>query len=332
MNTERDSIEASANAILSQNPGAIVRYRLLRDILSLPTADARLRRAKLNLDSSRCVQELAAEQWPDGGWGAFHSRSTKLKQKIASTEVGVERALALGLEPDHPILNKASRYLLGLLNKEIEFPDYKEKNDRWPTGERMFVASTLSLIHPAHPILDPDRALWLEIARRTFQSGQYSEEDEIRAHAEITGATVRDSYLVLRSRYQLNILGSAPGILPTGIEKALLAWLWQRPDGIGYLSEPLANPPLGAPGKMDRWLASHEMLARLFPSWKDFAKEIIAWLWKQRGEDGFWDFGSKPASIATLPLSDTWRPPHRQFDWTTRVLGLLAGFHKKEQG
>jgi hypothetical protein len=228
--------------------------------------------------------------------------------------VGVERALALGLNTEHPILHKAAQYLLNLLNGKIKFPDYQEKNDRWPTGERMFVASTLALIHPEHPILDSDRELWLEITRRTFQSGEYSEEDEIRAHAEITGATVQDSYLIIRSKYQLNILGSVPGTLPVLLGKALLAWLWQRPDGIGYLTEPLANPPLGKSSKMDRWLTSHEILTRLFPSWKDFARDVIAWLWGQRDEYSFWDFGPKPASIATFPLSDTWRQPHRIFD------------------
>jgi hypothetical protein len=78
-----------------------------------------------------------------------------------------------------------------------------EKNDRWATGVRLFLASTLSLILPAYPVLDDDRALWLEIVRHTFQSGVYCEDDEIKAHAELTGATVRGSYLVLRGKYQV---------------------------------------------------------------------------------------------------------------------------------
>jgi hypothetical protein len=329
MNGRPEAIEAAARNILAGEPGPVVRCRLLREVLERAGDDPELLQAKAGLEASACVRELAREQRPDGGWGAFHSRSTKLKQKIASTEVGVERALALGLDANHPIVQKASRYLLDLLNKKIEFPDYKEKNDRWPTGERMFAASTFSLIHPADPSLDADRALWMEIARRTFRSGAYSEQDEIEAHRELTGATVQGSYLVISSRYQLNILGSIPGMFPDKIEKALLAWLWELPAGIGYLTEPLARPSLGMTGKMDRWLASHEMLARLFPSWTDFAGGIITRLWEQRGADGLWDFGPKPASINTLPLSDTWRPPHRQFDWTTRVLSLLSRFYGK---
>jgi hypothetical protein len=67
MNAEIITIEAIASAILAQDPGPVVRYRLLRDVLRLPVADARLTRASLDLASSRCVQMLAAEQWPDGG-------------------------------------------------------------------------------------------------------------------------------------------------------------------------------------------------------------------------------------------------------------------------
>jgi len=269
------------------------------------------------------VQELAAEQRADGGWGGFHGVNTKLKQKIGTTEVAVERALALGLEAGHPILEKAASYLVRLLKKEIPFPDRAEKNNRWPVGERLFVSSTLALIQPEHPILDKERSLWLEIARRTFQSGKYNAEDEIRAHEELTGASVKDSYLVLSSKYQLALLGSIPGALPPETRKALLKWLWNKPGGIGYLSEALAHPPpAGQSGRMDRWLASLELIGR-FPSWRDFAAGAIQWLWERQTESGLWDFGPRPALLWHLPLSDTFRQPQRAFDWTTRVLILL---------
>jgi len=306
----------------------VVRYRLLRDVLRRSAGDPELQQAKAGLDDSRCVQELAREQWEDGGWGAFHSRSTRLAQRIPSTEVGVERGLTLGLDASHPMLWKAARYIIGILVGEIDFPDYHEKNDRWPAGMRLFLASTLALIHPEHPLLDADRTLWLEIARRTFRSGRYGSEDEIRAHAELTGATVEDSYLVLSGRYQLNILGSIPGLLPQEVEAALLHWLWHRPGGIGYLEAPLHRvPPSQKPGPFDRWLASWELLARLFPSWVELATEAMDWLWQQKREDGLWDFGPKPDSLSRLPLSSNWRlARNRQFDWTTRVLALLRRY------
>ena len=323
-------IEEIAHQILSQNPDPVVRYRLLRDVLRVPPDSPDLQQTKAGLDSSRCVRELADEQWPDGGWGAFHSRNSKRRQKILTTEMGVERALALGLDAGHPILQKASDYIQSIMQGEAVFPDTYEKNDRWPTGMRLFLASTLSRIHPIHPTLDADRQLWCEIAQRTFQSGRYSEQDEIAAHADLTGATVKDTYLVLKSKYQLNILGSIPGTLPPGIERALLTWLWQRPEGIGNLGLPLFQPPPDNPNYVDRWLSSLELLSRCFPAWVRFVEPSIGWLLDQRDDRGYWDFGPRPVSSAFLPLSDQWRDrQNRQFDWTTRVLTLLRRYSKE---
>jgi hypothetical protein len=326
-------IEAIAADMLAHAPEEVVRYRLLRDVLRGPANDSELEQARRDLDQSRCVQELAAEQRRDGGWGAFHSRNTRIKQRILSTEVGVERALALGLDAAHPILDKAAQYIAAMLAGEIEFPDYQERNDRWPTGRRLFLASTLSLIQPEHPLLDSDRALWLEIATRTFRSGRYCEEDEIRAHAELTGATVKGSYLVLGGRYQLNLLGSIRRMLPRELEVALLSWLWDKPDGIGYLEMPLkCPPPYQKPGLFDRWLGSLELLARLFPAWVEVAHEPLEWLWQRRNDEGYWDFGPKPSSISYLPLSSTWRiRQNRVFDWTTRVLVLWRTYADSDQ-
>ena len=321
-------IQYTTHKILSGNPGPAVRYRLLRDVLRVSPDSPELQQARADLYNSQNIRELAGEQWTDGGWGAFHSRSTQLKQKISSTEVGVERALALGLDAEHTILQKASSYILSIMQGEKAFPDYQEKNDRWPTGMRLFLASTFSLIHPAHPILDADRELWRTIAQRTFQSGEYCEQDEIDAHADLTGATVKGSYLVLNNRYQLNILGSIPGLLPTKLETALLKWLWHRPDGIGYLEVPLHQPPQpDHSGQMDRWLASLELLARGFPTWLKVAQPAIEWLLTQKDDQGFWDFGPRPSSISFFPLSDNWRSrQNRVFDWTTRVMILLRKY------
>jgi hypothetical protein len=213
------------------------------------------------------------------------------------------------------------------MHGETPFPDYHEKNDRWQTGMRLFLASTLSLIHPNHAELDKDRALWHAIAKQTFQSGEYKEDDEIKAHAELTGATVKDSYLVLNNKYQLNILGSIPGTLSRELEEALLKWLWERDDGIGYLGIPLNCEPPSKAGQFDRWLASLELLAQSFPSWVSFAGPSIEWIWEHRNEQGYWDFGTRPNSISNLPLSDHWRrKDNRIFDWSTRVLVLLRKY------
>jgi len=325
-------IDKTAVKILDQSPGVVVRYRLLRDVLRKKSDYPELLQAKDNLNQSLYIQELENEQREDGGWGAFHSRSTQLNQRIPSTEVGVERALSLGVDTSHPVLQKASAYILGIMQGQIKFPDYHEKNDRWQTGMRLFLASTLSLLYSEHPILNDDRKLWYEIVKRAFQSGKYREKDEIDAHAELTGATVKDSYLVLNNRYQLNILGSIPGALSKELELALLQWLWEKPDGIGYLQIPLNQTPPAKSGQFDRWLTSLEMLARLFPTWIHFSQSSIKWLWEHKNEEGCWDFGPRLSSSSYLPLSDSWRNKrNRLFDWTTRILILMRKYYEVKQ-
>lgn len=321
-------IEELANQILTQSPGVVVRYRLLRDVLMRPGDDEELEAARQDLWHSQHIQKLAEEQYLDGSWGAFHSQNTQRKQTIPTTEVGVQRALALGLDNSHPILAKTAEYILSVMRGERPFPDRHEKNDRWATGMRLFLAATLSLIYPDHPMLEADRQLWASITRRAFQSGQYVSEDEEQAHLDLTGATVRDSYLVLNGKYQLTLLASLPGRIPAPLENKLLAWLWQRGDGIGYLNVPLNCQPSAKPGPLDRWLASLELLARGFPGWVGFASAPVEWLWQQQDQDGYWDFGPRPSSIANLPLSDSWRGKyHRQFDWSTRILVLLRRYY-----
>lgn len=160
-------------------------------------------------------------------------------------------------------------------------------------------------------------------------SGKYNPEAETRAHEMLTGASVKDSYLVLNSRYQLALLGSRAAKLPKSIEKALVDWVWHRNDSIGYLEIPLANPPSRfTAGMLDRLFTSHELLS-CFPSWHMYAKSMIDWLWAQRNSEGLWDFGPRASMSVYFPLSESWRKSKsRQHDWSTRTLALLRKFHE----
>ncbi|MFH2039071.1 MAG: hypothetical protein ABIJ65_06515, partial [Chloroflexota bacterium] len=111
-----DIIEETARMILRGNPGVVVRHLLLRDVLMYDPSSLELKKARADLESSLCLQELEQEQHADGGWGAFHSRSTLSRQKVASTEVAVERGRALGLDASHPLLKRAGAYILDILD------------------------------------------------------------------------------------------------------------------------------------------------------------------------------------------------------------------------
>ena len=245
-------IETCANQILAQSPGVVVHFSLLRDVLRRSPKDPAYQLAKQNLYRSGHVQALAGEQRGDGGWGRFHSNDTQHKAKIPTTEYAIDRALSLGLDAADPILSRAATYIINTMQGVNAFPDRHEKNDRWDTGMRLFMASTLSLFDAKRPELKTERKLWGTIAKRTFQSGKYSQRDEIKAHADLTGATIKNSYLVLSNRYTINLIASIPGELPIDLEMAILAWLFEKPDGIGYLGISLNREPAMKPGYIDR--------------------------------------------------------------------------------
>jgi hypothetical protein len=318
-------IQETALKILRQSPDVVIRHKLKFEILSQQIIDLEA----FSLDASKHVQTLANEQYDDGSWGRFHSQDSRRKQKIPTTEFAVERATHLGLGPTHPVLVRAANFIEHVLDQSLPFPDPPETNNRWETGKRLFLASTLAMIQPDHPLVVQEHALWLSIAERAFQSGQYVQEDEMEAHAELTGASVKDSYLTLNGKYQLILMGSQSGKLSPKLAKSIMSWVWERPDGIRYLGQPLKPPPGIKPEVVDRWLSSLALILLRFPSEYYHTHPAIDWLLSQQTNDGYWDFGPCPRRSTFLPLSENWyNPKHRKFDWTTRVLSILADYHR----
>jgi hypothetical protein len=324
--TAYDTVLSPAERILAQQSDPVVRVRLLRDVLHVPPASPEYVMARRAVESSQWVQSLEQEQHPDGSWGRLHSQDTHAGQKTPTTEYAVDRALALGLDADHPLLRRAAEYLnLALETGEISDPP--EKNERWPVGVRLFAAATLAQIQPESPALDTVWDLWADIAGRTFVSGAYDRQAEIRAHQDLNGITIKNCYLSLPSRYHLALLGARAAALPPDIERALVRWVWTRTGGIGYLGEAVGVPPCMKAGPLDRWFMSIELLTR-FPSWREQASDIVRWLWTQQKPDGFWDFGPRSPLSSVLPFAASWRKhPARAIDWTTRVLVVLARYY-----
>jgi hypothetical protein len=318
---------ARAFAMLAENPDPGLQARLRRDVLAEGQALAGDRLLLRALQESVHIQQLALEQQVDGGWGRFHSRNSSLKRRVPTTEWAVARALALGLPPNTSLLRKSARYIQGLLTWKLPFPDPPEVNDRWPLGRRLFSAATLARLDPENPQVQQERTLWLEIASRTFASGRYRAGAERGAHAELTGASVENSYLRLNGHYQLRLLGSGTGGLPERLDRPLVEWLWSLPQGVGYYRQKLGLPAPVTPAGMDNWLASHELLACCSPYWARRAEDVLRWLWDQRQPDGYWDFGPRPPCSPRLPLSESWRSSaNRRRDWTARLLALLAAY------
>jgi len=313
--------------IFDAKPDPLIQYRLRRDVLKQPIN--KLFQLKSQLDSNPWVQQLTNEQHPDGSWGRFHSRDSAKKQKTITTEFGVNRGLALGMDASHPSFCRVIDHLTKLLSGCASFPDPPERNNRWPIGVQLFTAATLSQLKPNHPFLDEPWNLWKEIATRAFANGDYDLDADIQAHRELTGASVVDSYLLLNNKYALTLLSARAGDLPESLAVHILNWSWSHPQGIRYFGETATNLPIGVkPGVVDRWFYTQELLSR-FPAWKDCSGDVIDWLWSEQGDDGLWDFGPRRQFSHYLPLSPNWRNPlHRKIDWSTRVLVLLSKLNK----
>lgn len=149
----------------------------------------------------------------------------------------MQRALALGLDAHHPVLARASNYLRGIINGETECSDPAEKNGRWLTGVQLFASATLAIINPNDKLIDSIWELWNKIANNTFISGEYDQNAEIRAHQDLTGASVKNSYLTIDNRYSLALLGARAKEIPPDVEANLVDWIWYKDDGIKYLGE-----------------------------------------------------------------------------------------------
>lgn len=321
-----DDLRALALSILRQRPAATVRARLLRDVICVAERDERLAQAIEQSGRSPHAHILEQEQRADGSWGRLHSRDTSARQRIPTTEFGVARALALGLDRTHPILNHAMHYLAAVIDGRVVPPDPPEKNDRWGPGIRLFGAATLAQIDPEHRALDPVWTTWLHIAKRSFASGTYDPSAEIEAHAEWTGATVAGSYLVLSNRYPLTLLSARSSDLPDELRAAITGWIYSSNEGIGMLDVPLSRvPEEGASAStIERWIRSHELLSRFRPV-GTHAKPLFDWLASCRDDEGWWDLGLRATGTPNLPLSDSWRKKGaRATDWSVRVLSLLA--------
>ncbi len=321
----RDDVRALGFEILRGKPDPAVRVRLLRDVLCVEPGDERLRAAHVALDDSAHVARLREQQRADGSWGRLHSRDTAARQSIPTTEWAVERAVAIGIDAGHPVLDAVAAYLAGVVTGRLIPSDPPEKNDRWATGVTLFAAATLALIDSEHLALDPVWTLWHEITRRTFRSGAYDPDAEVAAHLDLTGASVRGTYLTIGNRYAVALLGSRADRMDLDVRAALFRWLWDHPKGLGYLNAPPAAAPArgAASGFIELWVWSHEILASL--STHAAAGPILDALEAYRRDDGLWDLGARASFTPVLPLSTTWRAKDsRAADWTTRILSLAS--------
>ena len=103
-------IENAAQNILDNKPDPAVRFLLLRDVLRLSSNNAQLKNVHKELKKNIWIKQLTEWQCKDGGWGRFHTQTSKTNSPITKTEFAVDRALSLGLEKKDPLLANQNTY------------------------------------------------------------------------------------------------------------------------------------------------------------------------------------------------------------------------------
>ncbi|OGN92924.1 MAG: hypothetical protein A2Y88_09130 [Chloroflexi bacterium RBG_13_48_10] len=314
-----DDIHRSTRQVLASAPDGVVAYRLLREVLHVHPDDPSLVTAKVAALSSQWVRQLQGSQLPDGSWGRFHTQDTKVKTVFRTTEEAIDRAFALGLEPTDTCLTNVRKYIENVLSGDAMITDWYEKNDAFPVLITFILAGRLAQIDPTNKMLDTYWTYLLEVANQAFSSGNYRLEDEKEAYLRLSGIHVPRGFL--ESQHALWILSSRE--LPSGLDRDLMDWIWNKPKGIGYLGAALSRP---SPYHIGYWLRSMNIISR-FGSWREMSADSMNDMWEKRHPDGWWDFGSEIAKSIDFPLSESWHQSiKRKMDYSTCILVLLRKY------
>lgn len=320
-------IESLGKQLLLRTNQPVPRFRLLRDVVGESPSSELMQHAHIALRSSNWVEELARSQSPDGSWGRFHSRNSTLKTRFPTTELALYRARALGLSKTDDLIGHSTHLMEEILSGKANWRDPAEKHEGWPINTRFITAATLALFDPDNILVAELANRWVQVVNATFANGAYDARAEQKAHLAINGIYTKGKYLKLAGLYPL-ILLSIPSVkLDLDIEAALLSWVSEKFAGIYYVyGARMLVPPAPNEPHFHSWLNGVDLLCR-FPTGRALCVPILNWLWQERSEDGFWDFGAAARRDMAFPLSENWKnATDRKIDCSIAVLSLMRKY------
>ena len=295
------------------SPCAAVKYRIKR-ILKQKT-DSELFDEFYN---SKWVEFLKANQYHDGGYGRFHSRNSKIKQKIPTTERAVDSIKMLELQRGNPLVDRLCDYMERLLKHEIEWPDGFEKNIWYGPAQPLFIASKLSVFGSTCNEYKEVFNCWHTLLKEAFADGDYNVERTNKISKELLGCNIDGSYIGIHSIILIEFFSNMQAELGNELKQNYLKWLHHNGKMLGYTSVILNQ---GLKNNFSELYKVYFSLSK-FSCFKTEFVEELSQLLDTRNQDGFWNFGS---NFKCQKLSDDWKSQIRMsIDHTIMALLLFV--------
>lgn len=295
------------------SPGAAVRYRIRRMLKQ--EVDSELFAEFYN---SKWVELLKANQHDDGGYGRFHSRDSKLKQKFPTTELAVDAMKMLDVRRGNPLADKLCDYMESILSGEVTWPDGYEKNQWYRPAQPLFVASKLSVFGSKSKEFIHIFNGWHAILKEAFEDGEYNKDRANRTAKEWIGCEIDGSYIGLHSIYLIELFRNMQAELSEELKRNYLNWLHHSGQHIGYTSVILNR---GLDNRFSELYRVYFLLSKFSCFQTEFEEELSR-LKAMRNPDGFWNFGK---AFSCQKLSDDWRSRERMsIDHTIMALQLYV--------
>ncbi|HHW68571.1 hypothetical protein GND95_12000 [Defluviitalea raffinosedens] len=265
---------------------------------------------------SKWVELLKAHQYDDGGYGRFHSRNSKIKQKFPTTECAVDSMKMLDLQRGNLLVDKLCGYMEEVLKGGIEWPDGFEKNKWYRSAQPLFVASKLSIFGSKCKEFFSIFNCWHTILKETFADGEYNRERANKTAKELLGCDIEGSYIGLNSIYLIEFFANMQAEIDDALKQNYLKWLHYSGEKIGYTRVILNQ---GFNNNFSELYKVYFLLSK-FPCFKtEFEKELSI-LIDKRDQEGFWNFGK---NFLCQKLSDDWRSQEKmKIDQTIMILLL----------
>lgn len=266
-----------------------VRYKILFSLLDTPYESEALSALRADFLQSDIVEEMYQLQNADGGWGKFRTKDYSVKAKIPTSATGISRCLYIGLTiNDRDILFMANEYLLSLLNGTSNEGLF-EKNERALPWQEAEICNFIEAIKPNSEECDDVYNQWLYIAKRAYESGEYSYESDRAAQHEVF-LTKEDRLVPM----QTSLLLKRRVNVSSEIENAMLRHLGGHASIHGHFWDktPANLPDEFKNDQMRRWFHTFHFINQ-FRNSAIYLKDATEWLIEQANADGLWDWGGQ---------------------------------------